>query len=171
MAPGGPAWLRVVTPSLVIIAVVIAGVNTPDRLRKGFFPDFGALVGAHKLTVEAWITPPSYTGTAPFLLTSGEPAKVPQGSEITLRVIGPVAPNIKIMPDGALGATLHPRSGIDGAYESKIEVDRPMRVAVDAWGERASFPFTVIPDAVPTVSFVEPRPSWVKAIAPTSSTS
>jgi hypothetical protein len=72
-----PAWLRVVTPSLVIIAVVIAGVNTPDRLRKGFFPDFGALVGAHKLTVEAWITPPSYTGTAPFLLTSGEPAKVP----------------------------------------------------------------------------------------------
>ena len=35
-------------------------------------------------------------------------------------------------------------------------VKEPLRVAVNFWGERASFPFTVADDALPTVSFVEP---------------
>lgn len=151
-----PAWMRAVVPGLVIIAAVVAGANAPDRMYKGLFPDFGALFGAHKLTVEAWITPPAYTGSAPFILTNGEVQKVPEHSEITLRVIGPGRPNIRIIPEGALGATLNPRAGVDGAYEAKVEVDRPMRVAVNFWGERASFPFTVVPDGTPTVSFVEP---------------
>jgi len=151
-----PLWLRAVVPVAVIITVVIAGANTPDRMYKGLFPDFGALFGAHKLTVEAWITPPEYTGSAPFILTPGEVAKVPEHSEITLRVIGPGRPEIRILPDGAADATLHPRAGVDGAYEAKVEVDRPMRVAVNFWGERASFPFTVIDDTLPTVSFVAP---------------
>ncbi len=151
-----PFWLRAVAPALVLIAVIVAGAATPDRVWKGLFPDFGALVGAHKLTIEAWITPPPYTGSAPFVLTSGEAVKVPEHSEITLRAIGPVRPQVKIFPEGQLGATLHPQAGLDGAYEAKIEVDRPMRVVVDAWGERASFPFTIIPDTTPTVSFVEP---------------
>src|SRR5262245_15016396 len=81
-----PLWLRYVTPAAVVIAVVVAGAtgaNVLDRMKKGFFPDFGALVGAHKLNIEAWITPPAYTGTAPFLLTPGQSAKVPAHSEIT----------------------------------------------------------------------------------------
>ena len=116
-------------------------------MSKGLFPDFGALFGAHKLKVEAWITPPTYTGSAPFVLTPGEVAKAPEGSEVTLRVIGPGRPQIKVMPEKAGSATLHPQAGIDGTYEAKVEVDQPMRIAVNFWGERASFPFTIIADA------------------------
>lgn len=72
-----PLWLRAVVPVLFIVVAVIAGANAPARMYKGLFPDFGALFGAHKLTVEAWITPPDYTGSAPFILTSGEAQKVP----------------------------------------------------------------------------------------------
>ncbi|HEX5008746.1 MAG TPA: DUF4175 family protein, partial [Hyphomonadaceae bacterium] len=151
-----PIWLRFIVPVLVAIAAVFAGAAGLDRMNKGLFPDFGALFGAHKLNVEAWVTPPAYTGSAPFVLTPGEVAHTPEGSEVTLRVIGPGRPQIKVMPEKASSATLHPEAGIDNTYEAKVEVDQPMRIAVNFWGERASFPFTVIPDADPTVSFVSP---------------
>ncbi len=149
-------WLRLVVPGLVIAAAVFANVNAPERLRRGAFPDFGALFGAHKLTTEAWITPPTYTGSAPFILTSGQMAKAPEGSEITLRVISPGRPTVKVMPAGKLATEFQLRPGIDGAYEARVKVDRNMRVAVNFWGERASFPFTVIDDATPKAEFVTP---------------
>ncbi len=151
-----PLYLRFVVPVLVLAAAVFANVQAPDRLGRGFGPDFGALFGAHKLTVEAWVTPPAYTGDAPFVLTSGEPAKVPQGSEVTLRVIAPGKPTVRVIPEDGRRATLRPGPGIDGAYESLIKLDEPMRIAVRFWGERASFPFAVTPDNAPSVEFVSP---------------
>ncbi len=153
-----PLWLRVVAPVLVIIAAIVAGPQLLDRARNGAAPDIGALFGAHKLTVEAWITPPAYTGSAPFVLTDGQTARAHQGSEVTLRVIGPGRPAIRINNEDGADATLKPRPGIDDAYESVIEVDRPMTIVVDFWGARASFPFTIIPDGAPAAEFIsEPK--------------
>ena len=87
-----PFYLRYAAPALLVIAGAVAGTAVIDRFSKGFFPDYGALFGAHTLKIETWITPPAYTGSAPFVLTSGETAKAPEGSEVTLRVIGPGAP-------------------------------------------------------------------------------
>ena len=151
-----PLYLRLAAPALIIIAGVYANVAAPDRLYRGLFPDFGALFGAHTLKIEAWITPPVYTGSAPFVLTSGEPAKAPEGSEVTLRVIGPGAPQIIVMPVDGGAVTLHPQADIENAYEARVVVKEPMTIAVNYWGTRASFPFTVTDDASPTVSFVEP---------------
>lgn len=151
-----PLYLRFIAPVLVLAAALFAGANGMDRLRAGMAPDFGAMFGAHKLTVEAWITPPTYTGRAPFLLTSGESATAPEGSEMTLRVISPGRPNIRVVPEEGKRATLRPKAGVDEAYEVKINVDTPMRVAVNFWGERAYFPFDIIEDFAPTVEFVSP---------------
>lgn len=151
-----PLYLRFAAPAVIIVASVIAGTAVIDRFGKGLFPDVGALFGAHTLKQEAWVTPPAYTGSAPFVLTPGEVARVPEGSEVTIRIIGPGAPQIGVMPNKGGGATLHPQSGIDGAYEARVVVKEPMRIAVNFWGERASYPFTIIDDLSPTVSFVEP---------------
>jgi len=151
-----PFHLRMIVPLLVIAVAVFANTSAPARLGAGLAPDFGALFGAHKLTVEAWITPPAYTGDAPFVLTSGEAAKAPQGSEVTLRVISPGKPTVRVIPDEGRRATLRPGAGVDGAYETRIIVDRPMRLVVDFWGARAAFPFTVIPDGLPKAEFVTP---------------
>ncbi|RYY97703.1 MAG: DUF4175 family protein, partial [Alphaproteobacteria bacterium] len=151
-----PLYLRLAAPTLIIIAGLYANAAAPDRFYRGLFPDFGALFGAHTLKIEAWITPPVYTGLAPFVLTSGEAAKAPEGSEVTLRVIGPGAPQIIVSPTDGGAVTLHPQADIQNAYEARVIVKEPMNIAVNYWGTRASFPFTSIDDVTPTVSFVEP---------------
>lgn len=149
-----PLYLRFIAPVLVLAAALYAGSNGADRMRNGMAPDFGAMFGAHKLTVEAWITPPVYTGRAPFLLTSGEEAVAPEGSEMTLRVISPGRPSIRIEPEAGRAETQRPKAGVDEAYEVKVIVGEPMRVAVNFWGERAYFPFEIIEDFAPTVDFL-----------------
>jgi len=151
-----PFYLRYAAPVLLVVAGAIAGTAVIDRFQKGLFPDYGALFGAHTLKIEAWITPPPYTGSAPFVLTPGQIAKAPEGSEVTIRIIGPGRPQVQVLPDAGGAATLDPLPGIDDAYEARVVVKQPMRVAVNFWGERASFPFTIIDDASPTVSFVTP---------------
>jgi hypothetical protein len=151
-----PFYLRYAAPALLVIAGAVAGTAVIDRFQKGLFPDYGALFGAHQLKIEAWITPPAYTGSAPFVLTPGETAKAPEGSEVTIRIIGPGHPQVMVLPEPGGGATLDPQPGIDGAYEARVVVKQPMRVTVNFWGERASFPFTIIDDASPTVAFVTP---------------
>ena len=151
-----PLFLRFAVPAVLVVAGVVAGTATIDRMGKGLFPDFGALFGAHTLKIEAWVTPPAYTGSAPFVLTPGETAKAPEGSEVTIRIIGPGRPQVTVMPENAGHTTLNPEPGIDAAYEARVVVKTGTRIAVNFWGERASFPFTIIDDALPTVAFVEP---------------
>jgi Domain of unknown function (DUF4175) len=69
-----PFYLRFAAPAVLIVAGAIAGATVVDRMGKGLFPDYGALFGANTLKIEAWITPPAYTGTAPFVLTPGRSA-------------------------------------------------------------------------------------------------
>ncbi len=151
-----PFYLRFAAPALLVVAGVVAGAAVLDRTGKGLFPDYGALFGAHTLKIEAWITPPGYTGSAPFVLTPGQAAKAPEGSEVTIRIIGPGRPQIGVMPNDGGAVSLEPQPGIDAAYEARVVVKEDMRIAVNFWGERASFPFTIVDDLTPTVSFVEP---------------
>ena len=126
---------------------------------KGLFPDFGALFGAHTLKIEAWITPPAYTGSAPFVLTPGAVRQSAGrlGNHASASS-APAGPQISVMP--IEGGAVHARirsAGIDGAYEARVDRQASRcSIAVNFWGERASFPFTIIDDATPTVSFVEP---------------
>jgi hypothetical protein len=151
-----PWRLRFIVPVLVLAAVAFANVNAPGRMGRGLAPDFGALFGAHKLAVEAWITPPPYTGAAPFVLTAGQSATAPEGSEVTLRIISPGQPAVKVDPVEGPTATQKPAAGVDGAYESKVIVNAPMTVKVDFWGTRAAFPFTVKPNGAPVATFKTP---------------
>lgn len=121
-----PFYLRFAAPAVLVVAGVIAGTTVIDRMGKGLGPDFGALFGAHTLKIEAWITPPGYTGTAPFVLTPGQAAKAPEGSEITIRIIGPGRPQVGVLPDKGNAVALNPEPGIDGAYEARVIVKQPI---------------------------------------------
>jgi hypothetical protein len=149
-----PLYLRLAAPGLVILAGVIALTSAPDRLRAGFAPDFGALVGAHKLSVEAWVTPPAYTGEPPSVLIPGQAYTAPEGSEITLRVTSPGGPSITILPEDGRNATIKPGPGIDRVYETRVLVDQPMTIRVNYWGTRASYTLNIKPDRLPVVDWV-----------------
>jgi len=159
----GAAWkaadpwrLRFIVPALVLVLAILAGAAGPGRLAQGFRPDIGALFGAHRLAVEAWITPPAYTGSPPFVLTPRETAKAPEGSEVTLRILSPGDPSVVLRPETGEGRTMRPEKGPDGAYEARFTVEAPLSASVRFWGERAAFKFTIIADEPPSAEFVSP---------------
>lgn len=104
VAPGltalDPYALRAIVVLLLVIGIAGTGPGRATRVMGAFFPGSGA---ARTVSIEAWITPPAYTGLAPIYLEQGEtgttkPAikpvadtgiiKVPVGSILSLRAHG-----------------------------------------------------------------------------------
>jgi len=80
---------------LALFIAAVAGSNDPlERVNRALVPNWFALTGGQDLTVEAWITPPDYTGYPPVFLSLDHPPdpiappSVPQGSHIKLHVTG-----------------------------------------------------------------------------------
>jgi len=148
-----PWMLRAVLPAAVIAFAVLAGGDGPGRVMRALFPDYGALVGADKMIVEAWVTPPEHTGRPPIFLKPGsEDIRVPKGSEVTLRTEAPSAP--RLVMKGARDRDARFAVTPDGAWEAKATITGDTRIQVKWWGERARYSFKVLPDALPGIAFV-----------------
>lgn len=148
-----PWMLRAVLPAAVIAFAVLAGGDGPGRVMRALFPDYGALVGADKMIVEAWVTPPEHTGRAPIFLKPGsEDIRVPKGSEVTLRTEAPSPP--RLVMKGARDKDARFVATPDGAWEAKATITGDTRIRVNWWGERARYSFKVLPDALPGIAFV-----------------
>lgn len=148
-----PYMLRAVLPAAVIAFALLAGGDGPGRIMRALFPDYGALVGADKMIVEAWVTPPEHTGRPPIFLKPGSAdVRVPKGSEVTLRTEAPSAP--RLVMKGARDRDARFAATPDGAWEAKAQITGNTRISVKWWGERARYSFRVLPDALPAIEFV-----------------
>ncbi|MEZ5997396.1 MAG: DUF4175 family protein [Hyphomonas sp.] len=149
-----PYRLRYVLPLALIGIAVLAAGEGPGRLARALSPDYGSLVGADKMQVEAWVTPPDHTGRAPVFLKPGlEDVRVPVGSEITLRTEAPTAPRL-LMKGKKRRLNQKFAATPDGAWEAKARLTGDTRVSVRWWGERAAWTILASPDDPPTVQFV-----------------
>lgn len=86
-----PWGLRAAAALLLVVAFAFSHSPLGGRLDDAF--QLGAAFESIPPRIDAWVTPPSYTGKAPILLTAdrSQPAAsftVPQGSEVSLRVTG-----------------------------------------------------------------------------------
>ena len=149
-----PYRLRFILPVAVLLLALLAGPAAQGRLGRALSPDIGALAGADRMVVEAWVTPPDYTGRAPiFLRPDMAEVRVPTGSEVTLRTQAASAPRFLLRGEERRSGRFETMP--DGAYEAKVIVTANSRLSVRWWGERAAWEFLVEPDAVPAVEFVE----------------
>src|SRR5215470_8897081 len=64
-----PFALRVLLLLSVFVLVIAVGDSASDRLRSAF--RFGALSKGAEARIDAWITPPAYTGRPPIMLADG----------------------------------------------------------------------------------------------------
>lgn len=95
-----PYGLRAIVVLLLVIGIAGTGPGRFTRVAEAFFP--GAS-NTRSFSIEAWITPPAYTGQRPIYLersdavasndngitlTKGETIKVPTGSTLSLRAHG-----------------------------------------------------------------------------------
>jgi Domain of unknown function (DUF4175) len=149
-----PYWMRAVLPALLILMGVFAGTDASARLQRALFPDYGALVGADGMVVEAWITPPEHTGRAPIFLTPElQNVRVPEGSEVTLRTEAHSAPKLVLKGKSTRKQKFVPTP--DGAYEARARIVEDTHLSVNWWGARASWHLLTSPDDAPDARFVK----------------
>ena len=152
-----PYALRFAVIICLAITLVIGWQNPGERLNRTLFPGYGSESRASPPSIEAWITPPSYTGFAPIFLSLDHPPdpltppNVPQGSSIKVHLaqtdgspalsIGPVALEIERVD----GASFSAQGVIEGGDSLRIRTGTSPLL---------SWPITVIPDLPPIITLI-----------------
>jgi hypothetical protein len=141
-----PYALRGFLLFLLITGCIVAGSGSSTRLTAGFALPSWPFAGPE---VDAWITPPDYTGAPPRLLTQGEAVTALQGSKLTIITDGPRhAPKIQLnQTDFALTA-LSPSS-----HRADAVIMQSGRLTIGPWWHRlAAWNITVTPPAAPVIT-------------------
>jgi uncharacterized protein (TIGR02302 family) len=158
---------------LIPIALMATG-NLGDRLAAAF--RFGATDQGPPARVDAWVTPPPYTGLPPILLTdgakpqpTGESAgrdrffEIPDRSLLTLRGAGFAEPGVslEILSDGAAAPQTVKADQPKDRDPSKVsevryEIRKSARIrALAESRELGTWTFDVIPDELPKISMTK----------------
>ena len=170
--------LRALPVLIACVAFAYSYSNRAGQISDAFHPP-QQVEAKPDVRIDAWVTPPAYTGRAPVFLTgrqgseqasdSTEPLRVPQFSELTVRITsGGKATAVTYHEDGAgeplfvpaaeakpsevQKATAQPlpadpaKPGSE-THVLKITKDGRLAVGGDTWA------FTVIPDSVPDIAF------------------
>ncbi|MDN3565728.1 DUF4175 family protein [Paeniroseomonas aquatica] len=148
----------------VLAALTLAGGEVAERLRRSVLPDFASAAPGPGLRLEAWVTPPAYTGAAPvFLDPAGGTATVPAGSRLQVALSGGGGAVPELVVEGAAS----PFRALDGAsFTADILLEQGSRLAVRRNGmELAHWALTVQADAPPTVAFAEPPGRAARGLA------
>lgn len=86
-----PWALRGAVALILALAAVTAWDDAPARLERAVQPGFGDAVAKNDITIEAWITPPTYTGRPPRMVDIKGLKKaliVPRGTKLMIQVHG-----------------------------------------------------------------------------------
>jgi uncharacterized protein (TIGR02302 family) len=157
--PGLPArdrrGLRLGLLVALVAALGVAGAEAPERLRRALQPAFGAPVPPPSLRLEAWISPPAYTGAAPvFLPPAGGSVTVPAGSRLQVALSGGRGG----VPELRLGETVAPFRALDaGSFTAEAPLDAGARIGVRRDGQDlAHWTIATQADAPPRIVFAEP---------------
>lgn len=169
-----PWGLRAVPALLLVVAFAFSFGPLGGRLGDGFRA--AAQRDVVPPRIDAWVTPPTYTGKPPIFLTAGTDhaaaVTVPVGSDFSLRVTGGTAEETLAYVDAAgnsrdIGPSGEPSNGANPVvaaapskvrqFAGKLNVDGAL-VLKSAGSQIGQWAFAVIPDKPPQIRFVgEPK--------------
>ena len=172
-----PLALRALVVLGVVLGVAFAGRSGLDSLADAFRIDSRSALADQRL--DAWVTPPAYTGRAPIMLVDGsaapgtpppridspdaKPVDVPEKSSLVVRASGAarIPLTLEIWPAGAKEPAQRieakPETGpAAGVTEVRAEILATAVVKVLSGGsELASWPVTMIPDNAPGIALTK----------------
>ena len=156
--PGIPqADVRAVRAALAVVIVaglVVAGPEIPGRLLRSVWPGVPEGVPVPAPQLQAWLTPPSYTGLPPVFLHPDTPAaSVPAGSHLTISLTGGSGePSLSFGEEATAFTALDAES-----WQAERDVDKGGVLTVRRRGrELGRWDITAIPDAPPVIAWAEP---------------
>lgn len=155
-----PYAIRALVLLSVIATFFIASGDHLRRIAAAF--DFSGVIAPKIYRVDAWVTPPSYTGRAPLLLPGirhdQPPPKesaaftVPAGSELVVRATGLSA--LDLAPHGGLAE--QKAEGQTNASERHFRIGASGSLTVKGLpGGAIVWPFNAVPDLPPKISFTQ----------------
>ena len=165
-----PWGLRAVAMLLLVTAFAFSSGPFGGSVTDGFRPTPGAPPVPPRL--DAWVTPPPYTGRAPIFLTADANRdtalfEAPQGSDVTLRVTGGTgeetlsysavdAEEVALEPVTAGDPARPVRAGVR-QFAGKLDQDG-MLILKSGEAEIGTWAFRITQDTAPKISFIgEPK--------------
>ncbi len=152
---------------LVLIAALAAFLATGGehwkRIAAAF--DWQGVVLPANFRVDAWVTPPGYTGKPPVILAgihpgetarqveSNEPVAVPAGSTLTVRATGKL--DLDVSGTGGVAAVKEDVRAPAGAQEYRFTIGSIGTATLRGAGDDLTWAFNVIPDKPPTIALAK----------------
>jgi uncharacterized protein (TIGR02302 family) len=169
-----PFALRALLLLAVFVLTIVVGDSAADRLWSAF--RLSPLAKGAEARLDAWITPPAYTGKPPLMLADGgltgtraeeEKKKlpgaieVPDKSVLIVRASGAGMRDLALEIPGEDGAPRRieapPPANPADVLELKLEVRRSGTVSVHSSGMQvANWTFSVTPDHAPKIALTKP---------------
>jgi uncharacterized protein (TIGR02302 family) len=161
-----PLALRALVLLLVVSSFFAASGDRVRRISAAF--DWTGVVAPPNFRVDAWVTPPLYTGRPPVMLPGLRPGEtahatpavaVPVGSQLVVRATGNV--HFSIMHEGGLidAPSSAPTALPVGTEERRFAIKGDGSAALHGIvGTDIAWKFTAIPDQPPTIALIrEPQ--------------
>lgn len=165
LAAHDPYGLRAIIILLLVIGVAGTSPGRFARVAGALLPGVGS---PRTISIEAWITPPSYTGQMPVYLERRDPAtgetatadtalKVPVGSTLSLRVHGlRTAPSLETGREDRGKPEPLKDLGSDN-YALDLPIQSSAEFALTQGGKlMRGWNIEIIPDNAPTIAFTKP---------------
>ncbi len=152
LAPHDRWGLRFIVPAALLAGFLVAREDAGALLLAAAAPGIAPVPGPAG-NLQAWISPPAFTGMAPIFLHagSGETARVPEGSVLTASLTGSAA--TPHLAGGRHKAARFASLG-DGSFQLAETLDRSGAIRIRQGGHLvASWNVTVIPLGAPAVSW------------------
>lgn len=155
VAKRDPLALRGAVLLMLVFAGIVAWGDEDTRLMRVFMPSFEEGSDA-KITVEAWLTPPDYTGAAPRVVNQDNGDKtidVPDGTRIMIQIHG--GRGTPRVLQGKQQLTMTALDG--GTHQAELLLNYPERLKVRLRGRNiVDWPIKIIADK-------RPEMAWQKA--------
>lgn len=155
-----PFAARLALVPLLIVLGVAVGSDATDRVAGALQPNVAGSGAESMLALDAWITPPAYTGRPPVFLTRNEgemPAQleVPVNSVFLAQVTGGGVPLLDTGEGSEPFATV-----TEGSYRIERPLSADSDIVIRSGGQDLKgWKIAIIPDTVPRVALDEPPSS------------
>ena len=154
-----PRALRALVVVMLAAAYVAAGDERTLRIAAAF--DWNGVLAPANVRVDAWVTPPAYTGKPPVILSankdaaspdSGAPLPVPAGSTLLVRSSGGA---IDVVVGGGVTEVAPREQAPKGTNERHFKIAADGTAHVRAPAGQPLWKFAATPDRAPSISLAK----------------
>ena len=154
-----PWAIRALVAVLLVATFVAAGEERGARVLAGF--DWDGVLSPANVRVDAWVTPPVYTGKPPVILSAANkdaaapeagPLPVPAGSTLIVRSSGG---SLDVVVGGGLSETAPAEQAPKGTSERHFTIAGDGTAHVRAPSGQPQWKFSAVPDRTPTIALAK----------------